>query len=208
MYKAVIFDMDGVLADTEYFYQNRRERYLQENGWPFTPGMDFTGSNEKIMWETLVPDDPAKREEMKLGYREYQRRHPVPFDKLTDPQVKPLMTELNRRGVRVAIASSSALPVIGEMMEIAGITTLVDIAVSGEDCQNPKPAPDVYVVALNKLGVKPEDAVAVEDSPIGIDAAKAAGLCTYALLPRHGENLDQSAADGVIAQLTDLLTLI
>ena len=107
MIQGVVFDMDGVLADTEHFYQCRREAYLDRMDFPGARGVDFVGSNEKAIWETLVPGDAELREQMLQGYRAYRRFHPEDYRKLADPQVKPLFEELHRRGLRVAIASSS-----------------------------------------------------------------------------------------------------
>ena len=68
MIEAVIFDMDGVLADTEYYYENRRKNFLLENGIPIPEG-NFIGSNEKAIWEAIVPNDPVRRQEMLMAYR-------------------------------------------------------------------------------------------------------------------------------------------
>lgn len=203
MIEAVIFDMDGVLADTEYYYENRRKNFLRENGIPIPEG-NFIGSNEKAIWEAIVPNDPVRRQEMLMAYREYRVQHPTPFGKLTDPQAGSLMAALHSRGVKVAVASSSAARAIMQMLTEGGLTPLVDAAFSGENCAAHKPAPDIYLKALNALGVTADRAMAVEDSPAGIAAAKAAGLKVLALKPRHGEPLDQSAADCVIGQLKDV----
>ena len=77
-------------------------------------------------------------------------------------------------------------------------------AFSGEDCAAHTPAPDIYLKALKALGLTADKAIAVEDSPTGIASAKAAGLKVLALKPRHGEPLDQSAADCIITQLMDV----
>ena len=84
MIEAVIFDMDGVLADTEYYYENRRKNFLLENGIPIPEG-NFIGSNEKAIWEAIVPNDPVRRQEMLMAYREYRKARPTPYGKLTDP---------------------------------------------------------------------------------------------------------------------------
>ena len=107
MIEAVIFDMDGVLADTEYYYENRRKNFLLENGIPIPEG-NFIGSNEKAIWEAIVPNDPVRRQEMLMAYREYRKARPTPYGKLTDPQAEPLMNALRSRGLKVAVASSSA----------------------------------------------------------------------------------------------------
>ena len=64
MIEAVIFDMDGVLADTEYYYENRRKNFLLENGIPIPEG-NFIGSNEKAIWEAIVPNDPVRRQRIR-----------------------------------------------------------------------------------------------------------------------------------------------
>ena len=186
MIEAVIFDMDGVLADTEYYYENRRKNFLLENGIPIPEG-NFIGSNEKAIWEAIVPNDPVRRQEMLMAYREYRKARPTPYGKLTDPQAEPLMNALRSRGLTEG-----------------GLKAMVDFAFSGEDCAAHKPAPDIYLKALNALGLTADKAIAVEDSPTGIASAKAAGLKVLALKPRHGEPLDQSAADCIITRLMDV----
>ena len=64
MYKGIIFDMDGVLADSEGYYASRREEYLDLIGYRRQENTDFTGSNEKALWETMVPDDLELRQEL------------------------------------------------------------------------------------------------------------------------------------------------
>ena len=208
MKKGIIFDMDGVLADTEYFYQQRREAYLREKGFVRRENTDFTGSNEKAIWETLVPDDPCLREKMMLEYREYRAHHPEPYEKLVDPLVKPLFEELKRRGLKVAIASSSEPAAIQAMINAADVGGLVDFVISGTECLVHKPAPEIYEKALAALGLKSGEAAAVEASPPGMASGEGAGVTVYALKPRHGEHLDQSAADEILTQLTELLEFL
>ncbi|WP_215700425.1 HAD family phosphatase [Clostridium sp. MCC353] len=205
MIEGIIFDMDGVLADTEYFYQQRREDYLREKNYVRSEKTDFVGSNEKAIWEAIVPDDPVLRRQMMLEYREYRKVHPEPYEKLVDPQVKPLFEELKQRGVLIGIASSSDRASIEAMMKAGGVTGLVDYYISGVDCNNHKPHPEIYQKAMEGLGLTAENAFAVEDSATGIEAALNAGLRVFALKPRHGENIDQSRATKVIRQLGDVL---
>lgn len=205
MTKGVIFDMDGVLADTEHFYQLRRDAFLDKMDYPGPRGVDFVGSNEAAIWETLVPQDEVLRAEMLQGYRAYRKLHPENYAELVDPRVRPLFAELKRRGVKVAIASSSDREGIGAMVKAAGIEGMADYIISGEECTAHKPAPEIYRRALAALGLKAEQAFAVEDSPTGIASALAAGLRVYALRPRHGEGMDQSAATQVIDTLDEVL---
>lgn len=205
MIQGVIFDMDGVLADTEYFYQKRRDTFLERMDFPGPRGLDFIGSNEKAIWETLVPEDAEFRQQMMQGYRAYRRLHPADYEKLVDPAAAPLFAALKQRGLRIGIASSSARPDILRMTEAAGITALTDYILSGEECSAHKPDPEIYLRAMQALDLRPEQALAVEDSPAGILAARRAGLRVLALRPRHGEPLDQSGADKVIHRLEQVL---
>ena len=208
MKKAIIFDMDGVLADTEGYYTARRLEYLGRMGYSWQDDADFTGSNEKALWEIMVPHDPELRQELKLGYRAYRKLHPVPFQKLLDPQVKPLFQALKKQGLKIGIASSSDPKAIAALVQVAEVGELVDSRISGEQCKAHKPDPEIYLRSLEALGLTAGEALAVEDSPTGILSAKRAGLTVLALRPRHGEPLDQSAASSVIDQLNDILSFL
>ena len=124
---------------TEYYYENRRKNFLLENGIPIPEG-NFIGSNEKAIWEAIVPNDPVRRQEMLMAYREYRKARPTPYGKLTDPQAEPLMNALRSRGLKVAVASSSAAPDIMKMLTEGGLKAMVDFAFSGEDCAAHKTA--------------------------------------------------------------------
>lgn len=208
MYRGIIFDMDGVLADTESYYTNRRDEYLRLMGYQRQENTDFTGSNEKALWETMVPGDPELRQELLMGYRAYRKLHPVPFRELMDHQVGPLFRALKERGLKIGIASSSDPKAIAALVQAAGVGKLVDSQISGEQCKAHKPDPEIYLRSLEALGLAAGEALAVEDSPTGILSAKRAGLTVLALRPRHGERLDQSAASGVIDQLDDVSKFI
>lgn len=208
MVKGIIFDMDGVLADTELFYQRRREKFLEEMQYVRTEDHDFVGSNEKAIWETIVPDDPVLRKKLMMGYREYRENHPEPYEELVNPQVHPLFQELRRRGIRIEIASSSDRESIGRMMQAADIMELTDYVISGLECSAHKPDPEIYLRAMEALGLSAEEAIAVEDSPTGIQAALRAGLKVCALRPGHGMKMDQSAATVVMTELREVLNWI
>ena len=208
MHKGIIFDMDGVLADTESYYTRRRDEYLRLMGYQRQEETDFTGSNEKALWETMVPHDPELRQELLMGYRAYRKLHPIPFQELLYPQVLPLFRMLKERGLKIGIASSSDPKAIAALIQAAGAEELVDSRISGEQCRAHKPDPEIYLRSLDALGLTVSEALAVEDSPTGILSAKRAGLTVLALRPRHGELMDQSAASGVIDQLNDILSFL
>ena len=93
-------------------------------------------------------------------------------------------------------------------MEIAGIADVLDYTISGHECSAFKPDPEIYLRAMETLGVEPAECLVIEDSPLGIEAGKRSGARVLALRPHEGVNLDQSAADTIIDNLTDILSAI
>lgn len=209
MIKAVLFDMDGVLADTERFYNRRRVAYMEEKGFHFDEIPDLSGSNEPAIWEALVPGNLTLREELLAEYKKrYCPAHPIPYAELLNEQTEPVMRELHERGVKCAIASSSYRELIDELVEIAGIADVLDYTISGHECSAFKPDPEIYLRVMEALDVEPSECLVIEDSPLGIEAGKRSGARVLALRPHEGVNLDQSAADAIIDSLADILTAL
>ena len=206
--KAVLFDMDGVLAFTEGFYNRRRIQFLRQAGVCVDPAFDGTGSNDGEIWERLVPGDAALRERLHREYRVYSDAHPTPWAEVANPQARPVFSALKEDGLKVAICSSSYRSLIEEFMEQVGVTGLVDLAISGEECSAYKPDPDIYLRAMAALEIGPHEALVVEDSPLGIEAGVAAGALTCALVPPVGVELDQSRAHLRVRRLVDIVDLV
>ena len=97
---------------------------------------------------------------------------------------------------------------IDELVEIAGITDVLDYTISGHECSAFKPDPEIYLRAMEALGVEPTECLVIEDSPLGIEAGKRSGARVLALRPHEGVNLDQTGADAVIDNLADILTAL
>lgn len=100
MARAVLFDMDGVLAFTEQFYNQRRVDYLVGKGFRFDEVPDFSGSNDRAIWESLVPGDAELRRVLYDGYRAYSDTHPTPWRKVANPDAVPARPARGRREVR------------------------------------------------------------------------------------------------------------
>ena len=208
MIRAVIFDMDGVLVRSEQFYNQRRSDFLALHGRELPAGFDATGSNDRAVWRTLVPDDEALRERLRLQYLAYAREHRPPWRELLAPGVRETLSGLRGRGAAIAICSSSRRAFVEDFVETVGIGGLLDALVTGDDCAALKPDPEPYRRAMGLLGVVPEEAVVVEDSPIGIRAGKAAGAHVCAVRQGEGVLLDQSEADRAIDDLRELVDLL
>lgn len=204
--KAVVFDMDGVLVNTEHFYFNRRMKYFDElKIEPTTRKIqDFIGLTNEMIWEILVPKDEERRNTLREGYANYCREHAVYFPEVLNPSVKEVFSKLKDKNMKIAIASSSEKSEILRMLEECELNKYVDFVISGEECRKSKPDPEIYIKAVKVLGLLAAEALAVEDSILGIRAAKSAGLTVGALVPRD-YYIDQSEADYQISGLTELL---
>lgn len=207
MIKAVLFDMDGVLAFTEQFYMQRRLDYLAENGILISEVPDWTGKNDISVWEECVPD-AVLRERLRAGYSSYVVDHPTPWERLANDQAHATMSLLKSLGCKVAICSSSWRSLIDEYVSQLMLGDFIDYTVSGAECLEYKPEPDIYLNAMSRLGVDPAETVVVEDSPIGICAGKAAGAFVCAMRQPSGIVLEQAAADVVIDELVDVVELV
>ncbi len=139
-------------------------------------------------------------------YEVWASAYPCDYRKLLNSGVAETLTGLKERGVRVALASSSPLNNIEEVLGTCGIRDYFEFLVSGEQFKRSKPEPDIYLHAIDRLGLPADCCCCVEDSLYGITAGKRAGLTVIAKREeRFG--FSQDAADKIIDQLPDLLEL-
>ena len=209
---AVVFDMDGVIVDTEQVWDEVREELVAEWGGRYSPGaqraMMGMSSGE---WSRYLHDEiglPQAPEEISDEVvRRMLDRYRVDLP-LIDGAVAAVR-EL-ARSFPLAVASSSNRPLIDAVLETAGIADCFAATVSSEEVARGKPSPDVYLEAARRLGVTPTHCVAVEDSANGIRAAAAAGLHVIAYPNRHyppdAESL--ALADAIIDSLGKLAAAI
>ena len=187
MTEAVVFDMDGVIVDSEQVWDDVRERYARETGGSYggqaTRDMMGMSSVEwsRYMAETLgVPGTP---EEINAAIveRMLERYGEAP------PLIPGAVDAVRRVAARwpLGIASSSNPELIEVVLRAAGIAKLFPVAVSSQEVPRGKPAPDVYLEAARRLGADPASCAAVEDSHNGIRSAKAAGMHVVAVPNPH-----------------------
>ncbi|CYV03246.1 TPA: HAD family phosphatase [Streptococcus suis] len=199
----VIFDMDGVLVDTEFFYFERRMAFCREQGIePATDDiMDFVGETNQGIWKKLIPDNEELREQMKILYDDYRKKHPIDYRLFLNSDVKKVFETLKQAGKKIAIASSSPRTEIDSMVEVNQLGAYLDYIISGEELCESKPHPEIYLKAKKALG--DGDYLAVEDSEIGIRSATSAGLYTIAL--KHPLATNQDLAKHSINYLKEVL---
>jgi HAD superfamily hydrolase (TIGR01509 family) len=185
--EAVVFDLDGVIVDSEQVWDDVRERYTREAGGVYTDraARDMMGMSS-AEWSRYMADElgvPATAEEINAAVveRMLARYGEAP------PVIPGAVEAVRRIGSRwpLAIASSANPELIDVVVRVAGLASELPVTVSSQDVGHGKPAPDVYLEAARRLGVAPESCAAVEDSENGIRSAKAAGMRVLAIPNPH-----------------------
>jgi HAD superfamily hydrolase (TIGR01509 family) len=206
-YRAVIFDMDGLLLDTETLWHEAEVELFRRHGGEFTwdDKMAVIGTSYAFTADYFAErlgrprsEGPALVAEMVAGMHERVRRA---VD--ARPGAVELVERLRETDVRLGLASNSPRVLVDDALRSAGLTDAFDVIVTSDDVASAKPAPDMYLLACERLGVPPHDALALEDSASGVAAAKAAGLSVVGV-PQFAET-DVSAADRVVDSLEELL---
>lgn len=208
MIKAVLFDKDGVLMDSEAEYERRRQIFFSERGIDASGFPDFYGSNNDVIWRTVEPNDAERRARLAVEFVERFKDEPMIYADYVYPAVRSTLEALRARVILTALASSSPRKFIDRFLDETGLTELFDYTVSGEECENHKPAPDVYLRAMEALGVHPDEVLVVEDSPLGIAAGRAAGAFVLAPSVPSAPGVDQSEADARIVDISGVLNYL
>jgi len=205
-YRAVVFDMDGLLLDTEVVWQAAEEQLFAAHGAVFTredklavigTSFDITARYFAERLGRPPEQGPALVEEMVLAMYEA-----LQVDVAGRPGALELVARLRGR-VPLALASNSPRRLVDAALATARLTDVFDVIVTSDDVARSKPAPDIYLLACQRLGVEPEHVLALEDSSAGVASAKAAGLACIAV-PQFAET-DVAAADRVIDSLEELI---
>jgi HAD superfamily hydrolase (TIGR01509 family) len=181
--KAVVFDLDGVIIDSEEVWEEVRRGYVAGFGKQFLPdtqdrmmGMSTLEWSRHLAEEVGVPRTPAQVADDVLGQMAARYRSDLPL-------IPGSVDAVRRLGERftLALASSSSRVLIDQVLATAGLTDAFTVTLSTEEVPRGKPAPDVYLAAADKLGLPPADCAAVEDSSNGLRSAGAAGLAVIAV---------------------------
>ncbi len=206
--EAVVFDLDGVIVDSEHVWDAAREALARERGGSWHEGaqQDMMGMSS-VEWSRYMHDviglkDPPEEISAEVARRlEATYREELP---LIDGATEAVARLAERWPL--AVASSSNRPIIDLVLEFSGLDRFFRATVSSEEVPRGKPAPDVYLEAARRLGADPERSAAVEDSSSGILSARAAGMRVVAIpnmrFPPGEEAL--AAADVVIPSIGEL----
>ena len=204
--EAVIFDMDGVLADSEPLYHLSLNQVLQAHGHSLTDEDNriILGTTVEFTWQTL-----KDRFQLDGDLQDWIGVYDEVLLKNLRENIEPspglysLLDTLDARGLPFGLASSSQANWVDVILTILKVKGRFKVVMSGDMVTDGKPHPEIYLTAANKLGVAPSRCLVFEDSPHGIQAGKAAGMTVVAVLTDMTRGLDISHADHHIESLTD-----
>jgi HAD superfamily hydrolase (TIGR01509 family) len=207
MIRAIVFDFDGLILDTEEpIYRSWLEVYeAHGEALPFERWVQTVGS-------TTADFHPQKHLEERLGRRLPQevierrigRRTELILGQQLLPGIAQHIDAASSLGLKLGVASSSSQDWVSGHLDRLGILGRFECVRCRDDVTNAKPAPDLYFAVLDCLGVSPSEAVAIEDSPNGVIAAKRAGMRCVAIPNAITASLDLSPADLVLRSLSEV----
>lgn len=203
MFRAVIFDMDGVIIDSEPIYFKAGNELFKYLGLDVSEEEhhSYVGISSKDMWSDIrnkhkIDLSTEELVEMEMSiYIDYllSKKDEEPI-----PGVVELIEDLYKNNVNLALASSSSIKSIKIVLDMFNLGKFFKTIVSGYEVENGKPAPDIFLYAAKRLGVRSGDCIVIEDSENGIEAAKSAGMKCIGFKNLNSGKQDLSSADMVI----------
>ena len=211
--EAVIFDMDGVLVDSEPFHVENEKRMFKIMGLDISDEehAGYMGTATDVMWEQIKRDRNLTIDVSEVTARTI--REEIPFFQSLDkidpmPGLLNLLAELKNRNIHIAVASSSDKQIIDIILEKSELKKYFKYAVSSSEVGKSKPEPDVFLHAAKLLGVHPQNCIVIEDSKNGIKAAKAAGMYCIAYSGANSGEQERSGADWHAKHFADIERMI
>ncbi|MFC2052976.1 HAD family hydrolase [Chloroflexota bacterium] len=202
---AVLWDMDGVLVDTAELHYQTWKQTLAGYGIPFSRQLfiEFFGMNNDQTLTRILghPPEPSFLQESS-DHKEDKFRKSIPGQIELYPGVRKLLQEIQRAGVRQAIASSAPQKNIDALVNELNLASFFQAIVSGHQLSS-KPDPTTFLLAADSLGVKPQRCVVIEDALHGIEAARRAGMKCIAVATTNPVDL-LSPADLVVKRINEL----
>ena len=206
--RAAIFDMDGVIVDSEIVYNDYLLAFAQSKNPAVTMDMinPMVGRTKQDSWMIMAEavNNGQTWEELLADFRVLDIYSKVDYKKIFRQEALTVVKELKKHGYKIALASSTGPKLIARIVEETGMRPWFDLIVSGGQFKQSKPNPEIYHYTAKTLGVAEEECFVIEDSTVGIEAGKAAGM-TVAAIRDDRFGFDQSKADHQMDSLLEIL---
>ncbi|CAH8770412.1 HAD family hydrolase [Paenibacillus dendritiformis] len=206
--KAFIFDMDGVIIDSEPIHFEIDVETMNYFGVTIAPHEleRFVGMTNPEMWSILKEEYSLPQSVSEII--EYQLKSKIEWIRSTDlapiEGIQELIFDLKKNNILIGLASSSPIAFINEVLRKYNFFEYFDSIISGEEVTKGKPAPDIYLEVSNQLNIKPNECWVLEDSKNGVQAAKAAGMKCIGFINQNSGNQDLSRADIIVNNIRDI----
>jgi beta-phosphoglucomutase family hydrolase len=205
--KAVIFDMDGVLIDSEPIYIQSNREYFKELGLDISMErhLTYVGICARKMWHEIRDTfglqesvEELLNKEKETLYKLVSEMNSLP----TIPGIYKLLSELQKKQIKMAVASSSPRAMIDLVLRKLEMENYFEAIVCGDDISNGKPAPDIFLQAAERINTAPGECVVIEDSTHGVAGALDAGMTCVGFANPNSGNQDLSRADTILSDFS------
>ena len=212
--KAVLFDMDGLMVDTESLSTEAFINSAKAQGYNMTKEetlkvLGFTKANIYQFWIDYFQGTNVDGKKLVDDHYEYIENvlYTVGPEKM--PYVEELLKYLRENNYKIAVASSSDTADIKNNVEKTKLEKYIDEIASGAEVENGKPAPDVFLLAAKRLGVDPKDCLILEDSKAGIKAGKASGAMVFMVPDMYTVDKEcEDTADRILTNLGEVIEIL
>lgn len=186
--QAVIFDMDGVISDTQKFHAQVESQILKDYGIDMSPSAithKYAGVDDKKMFEEIFNEHQIQVPSLdEVVFKKWDLMAGVIHGNIKEiPFASQLIKTLHQRGFKLAIASASTKEFILQVVKELDLSAFFEAIVSAQEVPHGKPAPDIFLLAASRLSVSPDQTVVIEDGRSGMIAAEKAGMKSIGLVP-------------------------
>ncbi|MBI2463409.1 HAD family phosphatase [Candidatus Peregrinibacteria bacterium] len=207
MIRAVIFDMDGVISDTQKIFSSVESEQLKKYGIHVTPEKleeKYAAMSDRPFYEKIFKDYEKPLPNIETLMQKKWEKMFMLTEKNVEalPGVVKLITDLKNHNFKLAVASASLFNFIENVLQALKIKNMFDSIASSEEVKNGKPAPDVFLLAAKRLEIDPKDCIVIEDSINGMIAAKTAGMKCIGYVRKNTKK--QYPADKIIENFSEM----